>query len=433
MLFFLLCAGVETCARFFTGPLRQSWPMAKADRKAVEGTIDTVFIGGSLFRNGIVPSLFDKTMKGRSFSYTTSNQPLPLSRYALEDLSRSNPIKLALIDLSVNRLVREDGAGSGIVKYILFNQMFDMQARIDLLRDQFTTDELLLTLFQSARDQTHYFLDDSTLRDRISAKTLKEYLKYGYSPDPDYVAGSMGYTPSHTTIPEGNVKVRGIEKIPENPDVAKNLEALAQLAAMCREKGITPVFMAMPTTDAAVLFSDRYPLLMKPVKALAERLGVLYLDFNLSKFRVSSMSNVDFADIKHMNHTGAERFTPYFASVLQKALAGEDVSSYFYPSYDEMILDIDPIAAVLCSLIRTDEGLRVRATSLQGPSITPVYRFYIKPLGGSGSEYQPLESTGNECSLSGLAPGTYRVRAEACRAAGLRWEAFDENTLTIGG
>jgi hypothetical protein len=181
-----------------------------------------------------------------------------------------------------------------------------------------------------------------------------------------------------------------------------------------------------------MLYNDRYPLLMAPVKALAERLGVLFLDFNLSRFR-ASMSDADFADVKHMNDTGAKRFTPYLANVLQKALAGEDVSPYFYASYDEMIQDIDRIAAIWCSLTRTEEGFTVRATSLQGQSITPVYRFSIQPMTVPGGEYRLLESTGSECKLSGLAPGTYRVRAEACRAAGMRWEACVENTLTVGG
>ncbi len=427
--FFVLWAVVETCVRFFTEPMEQSWPMVREDRKAAEGTIDTAFIGASLFRNGIIPAVVDQALGSRSFNYSTSSQTMELSYYALKDLTETNPVKLALIDISVNRLLADGEDGAYISKFVLLSHMINRKAQLELLWDCFTLDELPLIVLHSARDQMHFFVD--TFGMRLKASYLRDYLKYGYVPDPTYPAGSMGYTPCYSAIASGNVPIAASLLDSAELDLNKDYNHLDQVIDLCKEKGITPILVSMPTTDAYMLALNQYEALMAPVLELARQKGTLVLDFNLSKFRVSKLTAANFADERHLNNTGAELFTPVLTEVLQKVLAGEDTSGYFYGTYGEMIRNIQRVASIHCKVEKSEGGIVLQASSLHGSLVTPSYRFFYRSRGETETENRLLESKGGRCDLIDLEPGVYTVRVEACSAPSAPCDVYSEKPITI--
>jgi hypothetical protein len=425
--FFLLWAGVEYCVRYFTEPVRQSWPTIREDRMTVEGSIDTAFVGASLFKDGIIPKVYDRAMGSRSFNFATNSQTMEQSWYALSDLTQANPLKIALIDISVNRLLSDGDDGAYIAKHVTFYHMLSAKARWSLIRDCFSMDDLALIALHSARDQLHFLR--GTLSGRLNPEYLRDYLKYAYVPDPKYPAGSMGYTPGFSANPAGGVAMTDYVELPESGAAHGDYGQLERVIQLCREKGITPVLVSMPVTDAFLLYCKPYEALLKPVRELAARDGILCLDFNLSKFRVSSLTTANFSDEKHLNSTGAELFTPLLSEVLQKAMAGEDVSGYFYGSYDAMIRDIDRVATVDFDVLKSPDGLTCRAKSLHGPSVLPVYRFSL--LAKGADDYKPLATTDGQCSLAGVEPGVYKVRVEAFSAPASGCDVYAEQFITV--
>ena len=425
--FFLLWAGLEFCVRCFTEPFEQAWPMIREDRLAAEGSIETAFVGASLFRNGIIPRVFDEALGGRSFNYGTSSQSMELTYYALQDLAETNPLRLALIDISVNRLMSDGDDGVSVAKHVVLSHMVNPNAQWMLIRDCFPLDELALTVLHSARDQLHFM--QGTLRQRLKPSYLGEYLKHGYMPNAKYPVGSMGYTPSYGANLDGGVPMAVNAAIPGDAEASTDCAQLERTIRFCREKGITPVLISMPTTDAYLLNCKRYEALLAPVRDLAVREGILLLDFNLSRFRVSSLTAANFTDARHLNSSGAELFTPLFSEVVQKALTGEDVSGYFYNSYDEMVRDIECVASVRCEVVKTGDGLMLEAESLHGPNVVPVYRYFIREKGRQ--DYEPLMSKDGRCDLDSLEPGTYEVRVEASGASGSGPDVYAETTVTI--
>lgn len=426
--FFLLWAGLEFCVRCFTEPFVQAWPMIREDRKAVEGRIDTVFLGASLFGNGIIPEAFDEILGSRSFNYATSSQSIELSQYALEDISETNPIELALIDVSVNRLIAESGDGVNIAKHVVLSHMVNPKAQWMLLKDCFPPDEIALTVLHSARDQLHFFR--GTLRKRIKPSYLLDYLKFGYVPDEEYLIGSKGYVPKYDTFSDGAKLIGNDAKIRASLSDHSQQE-LERVIRQCREKGIAPVLISMPTTDAYMLYCDSYQALHASVKALASREGVPYLDFNLSKFRVYSLADSNFSDERHMNNSGAELFTPLLSEVVGKAQAGEDVSGYFFNSYEEMIHNVDRVAAVKLEVRNSGGGLMLVADSLHGPDIMPTYRFYAMVKAAPEKGFRMLESSADTCALDNLEPGAYKVRVEAYAAPGSNYDVYAEHVVTV--
>jgi hypothetical protein len=239
----------------------------------------------------------------------------------------------------------------------------------------------------------------------------------------------MGYTPSYGVNPDGGVPMADNAEIPGDGEALGDCAQLERTLRLCREKGIAPVLVSMPTTDAYLLNCTRYEALLAPVRELAAREGILLLDFNLSRFRFSSLTAANFSDARHLNSSGAELFTPLLAEVVQKALAGGDVSGYFYGSYDEMVRGIDRVASVKCEVVKTGDGLVLEAESLRGPDVVPAYRYFIKAKGQE--DYAPFKSTGSRCSLDGIEPGTYKVRVEASGASGSGCDAYAETAVTI--
>jgi hypothetical protein len=227
--FFLLWAGVEYVVRGFVQPLAQYWPMAKQEYQAADGTITTAFVGASLFKNGLIPSLFDQTMGGISYNDASANQSLALSYYALEDLAASNPLKLLLIDTSIRRMLRDGEDTLYAARFILFDQLLNPSVRFHLFRDMFKLDDLVQMIFQTSRYQLNYVPD--SIGSRLKPAYLLTYLKNGYVPSKSYRMGAMGFTGGESVVPAGGVPFREAPEVSSDvvdPD-SKTIDLLTRL------------------------------------------------------------------------------------------------------------------------------------------------------------------------------------------------------------
>ena len=116
-----------------------------------------------------------------------------------------------------------------------------------------------------------------------------------------------------------------------------NEEYLNKILTMCQEKGVQVILVATPLTDAFLCQYDNFQHFYDWYAELAETWGLRFYDFNLLKGKSEMFPDLTlYFDHLHFNDEGADKFSEFFAELLVRADAGEDLNDLFYPSYAEM-------------------------------------------------------------------------------------------------
>ncbi len=150
----------------------------------------------------------------------------------------------------------------------------------------------------------------------------------------DWTYGGRGYGNYNWALEDGNydtsAQVYGWPRLNQ-----KSFEYLEQIARLCQDRGVSFICIATPhpAFDIAA-FGSFYPKTMKHVRDIVEGANGVFLDCNMCKEGVLSLSRSEFADFEHLNTTGAQHFSRYLAKLIYRIDMHEDVSQDFI-SYDE--------------------------------------------------------------------------------------------------
>lgn len=169
------------------------------------------------------------------------------------------------------------------------------------------------------------------------------------------------------------------------------MEAIERMATICEERGIEFVVAVSPVAPFEQLYLGmRYPHNMDEVAHVVRKHGGLYFDFSLAREDVYRARYDELLDSHHLNDAGARRFAPFFADVLARAEAGEDVSSLFY-GYDEAGWDgyrssIDEIALANFTYGVSKGHLLLFSNCYIDPSIPVEYSYWMLPRGSEDGQ-----------------------------------------------
>lgn len=333
LLLIALFFALEQLVSYFVLPSTNYIVPTIADRREYDGRITTALLGASLIVDGVDPALLDESMGGVSFNLGSNAQSMQCSYYALEDILVENPVKTAVIELSICRMVRDTSEEAGLAQVSFFDWLLNWQSRGIYLRELCELDDLPRMFLMSARCQIQYFLDNPFVR--FTPSYLKEYLKNGYVAVQSDMESYGG---------RGHVRYKGFMERSDAVDTTdgflvlgeegeENALQLRRIVARCREAGVEPVLVVVPVSDSQfIAYEDSYEQVSDYFQSLAQELDARYYDFNYSRYIQQHLSDAHFKDPKHMNQLGADMFTP----LLAQAILGELDESDFYSEYSQV-------------------------------------------------------------------------------------------------
>lgn len=306
----------ERIVEYFVDPLSNPIVPAMEDREAYDGTIDTLFIGASVVQDGISPEVYDAISEGVSFNLGCTAQTMAFSYYILEDALRYNTPEYAFIEVSYSRLAYGEAESSSLSR---LERIRDLSGRLDMFSAEYGIDDVPKLLFKSARRGLDYIYTKPWMR--LTPSYIKEFITNGYALDDTdaFRYGGRGYSyfDQYATaddlaeIPKDAAQIRAML---ESDVVSGNFEYLRRIDALCRENGVTPVWISLPTPQVSVWnFGEAYADVTERIFAEAEADGVKYINFSLEDELTALMDDRCFKDSAHMNHIGAEIFTEYLA------------------------------------------------------------------------------------------------------------------------
>lgn len=294
-------------------------------RETVSGTVDFAVLGASFAYRSIDPKVIDPILGTHSYNYSGASMTMA-GRYELftQELAR-NPIQTVLIDLGSDMIYRDrDTVQDPEGDLYLLDRLGSWRDRLGYIARHIRPDELFSTY-------SHLLTE--------GVKTLKSHKVSQYSDE--YRLECRGYYPKLTNdMRMSDAEARAIRdtgsiraEVGETPS-AENLEYLAKIVELCKEKGIEVLLFTAPVS---LRYICEYSDLDEPreiYENAAKELGVPYIDFNLLRDRNELFSEeTDFYDRCHMSLNGAPLFSEYLANFILQLRAGEVTDDMFYASY----------------------------------------------------------------------------------------------------
>ena len=294
-------------------------------RNSLAGSLDFLVIGASNSLEAMDCRVIDKQLNSNSYNLSAGLMTLDARRFFLQKEVQRNPVDTVVIDLSYQTLTRnehdEDAAG----------------------------DETALGRLESVKERWQYLWRCVDFDDWLNVYSRQFVLGLEYwmsmikgadSCAVDYDAKGFYARPANDlTIKESEIQDR-YQKIKMDLDwKEENIEKLTELISYCKDHDIRVILAVMPLPDAAVWQNQGEEEFLQIASQMASENECEFYDFNLFRGRYDCWNDqTSFFDVQHMSAEGAAAFTKVFCNVIQKAET-EDVSQYFYPSYEAMKAD----------------------------------------------------------------------------------------------
>lgn len=302
------------------------------------GKIDNIYLGSSHVFQDINPMLLDELNGQYNFDLSTPEQVLSGSYFLLKEADRTNTLSNVYLELFV--------VGSGTDEPIE-NQYFYARnwGNTDYMEISPIKFEYALSI-AGPEIYTDIFLPFSRYRDKLDdwdyieqvteAKQSDDYLSYRQhlGGDDEYNERlGQGYVYS-TFVFKDSQRSGTYSKMPENAMGEKSEQYLRKIIRYCQDRDIGITLFVSPLDGLALTSVENYDNRVKYIRRIAEEYDIPFYDFNLAKEEYLQLNKSEyFCDSAHLNHEGADVFTPFFHEVVSASVS--ENAEKFYDTYAE--------------------------------------------------------------------------------------------------
>ncbi len=331
---------------------------------------DMVFVGASRTYRSFVPQVFENEMGLHGVvNAGSSSQQIFGSYHLLKDLIERLHPKRVFICVTFDELL-ETKSESVQAKLLVLDRL-SLLNRIHMLIDCFEGNERLYAL-KAYRFRNNF--SPNILKNIQEKKKILENNYKSYGELDEYYADT-GFVYSTKSCETGNIPIKGYDTFSRGDLLDSKLGYLDKCIQLCVDNGIKVELLTGPTTMMRVYNVKGYQDAVDFYKEYAALKGINYYNLNYLKGREEFLPDELMYDYNHLNGAGAYVVSKRFASILNLADNGEDVSKFFYNDLSELKADTYRIVAVEGSFRYEDNGMaHVTVNSLQNEEMPPSYR-----------------------------------------------------------
>lgn len=292
-------------------------------RAKLAGQIDTLIIGQSYAMDGIIPKKLDERLGTRTYNLCGSLMPIYGQKYMVEKELSRNPIKNVYIEITPDTFTCDERKTYGNGDSFIVARLDSLPERLDYLIRCVPLEDwpniYARMLMLSARSAVYQLLGKTERLDESNK---------GFNPQK-----AMDVTLDKEWARAWH---RGMNIF--NAPREENIREFEELIRFCQQAGCNVAMVYTPVSHGKVWQLYDQDSFHSWALEIAERYQIPLFDFNLLKARYELFSDeTSFSDENHLSREGAEAFTEMMAVILERYRAGEDVSGFFYSSYEEAI------------------------------------------------------------------------------------------------
>lgn len=294
-------------------------------RESLAGTLDFITIGASNGLCAFDPRIIDSELEATSYNLSGTLMTLGARDFFLKKEIQRNPVKTVVMDVSYETLVRDETDESASGDAVSLARLLSARDRGSfILKTVHFSDWLNLyaQMFIPGLEHLDAVIHDSVIR-RVNYDTKGFYSREAtdIAFSSEQAAQQYNQYDLDTNFREGNI------------------EKLVSQIKYCQDQNIKVILTVVPKSDRDLWQTNHHDAFYQWMIEFSREQGCDFYDFNLLRNRYELWNDREsFYDSTHMGGEGAASFTQVFCDILKKAET-EDVSEYFYDSYEQMKAD----------------------------------------------------------------------------------------------
>lgn len=291
-----------------------------------KNTVDMLFLGSSHSYCTFDPEIFDTALGTSSYQLGMPLQHMDSTYYTLlEALNYQSP-KLVVLEVYWDMLDDEfELTQAGYLFQVLQNPKLEIQ----YINEVFPLSEKIKYNTNVLRYQGDYFAyQNSEFNKKIESKYevvtpvkakqqgTERYRSKGYTYcDYNMLQDEFDKTNQFKAL---DGKYWGYEQA--------QINYLIKIVELCKEKNIDLVWVTAPVAPVSMDYIKNYDLIHTSIQLLADKYEIEYYDYNYINKEKQLLTNNNFRDDAHLNHSGVEIVDKDFTEVVARHLKNENIN-----------------------------------------------------------------------------------------------------------
>ncbi len=285
-----------------------------------ENSIDILYLGSSHSYCTFDPEIIDNKLGTSGYQLGMPLQHYDSTYYTLREALNYQRPKTVVLELYWDML--DDEFELTQAGY-LFQVMRNKELEKDYIKNVFPLSEKVKYNINIFRYQADYFAYRNT--------KLKEKLENNYgvfTPEKEKQQGieqyrSKGYTYCNYNMLEDEFDKTNQFKNFDGLDWEINQTQVSyvnKISELCKENNINLICVTAPIANVSMDYIQNYDVVHNAIAKIAEDNGVEYIDFNIVNKEEKLLTNENFRDDAHLNHSGVEIIDNWFADWLKNKI-----------------------------------------------------------------------------------------------------------------
>ncbi len=271
-----------------------------------KNSLDMVFLGSSHSYCTFDPEIFDTALGTESFQLGMPLQHMDTTYYTLREVLNYQKPKCVVLEVYWDML--DDKFELTQAGY-LFQVMQNKELEEEYIREVFPLSEKLKYYTPSFRYQADYFaFETSEQKKKIEAK-YNVAMPVSAKQQGTEKYRSKGYTYcDYNMLPDEFDKTNQFKNLDGLKwEIDKTQQKyLLKLTDLCKQQGINIIWVTAPIANVSMDYIKNYDGIHNVIQTLADKYGVEYFDYNLINKEKNLLTNDNFRDDAHLNHSGVE-------------------------------------------------------------------------------------------------------------------------------
>ncbi|MEA5083109.1 MAG: hypothetical protein VB018_03025 [Lachnospiraceae bacterium] len=281
-------------------------------------TLDTVFIGSSHSYCTFDPEIIDGYLNTSSWQLGTPSQHPDTSYYLLREVFNYQSPKTVVMELYWDVL---DDEFEPKQADSLFEVLKNKELKEEYIAEVFPLGDKVKYSLPAIRFQQDYSAYEASKME----KEIEE--KYGVSKKETEKANGVeyyqgrGYVYCDITMPQSEYDRTNQFKYFNGKDWDFNStqkKYVEKIIELCKEKDAKLIFVTAPVANVSMDFIENYHKVNQKVSDFAKENGIPYLDYNIVNSEENLLTNENFRDDAHLNHSGVEIVDKHFAQWIKE-------------------------------------------------------------------------------------------------------------------
>ncbi len=328
--------------------------------------IDLLMVGDSRLYSSFDARIFEEELGlDNVVVASTASQPICGSYYIMKDMIERMKPKKIILGLDCGEMMEEDK----VQGMLLVIDRLSPKNKLEMFRHCFYGTDLfyMLDLYRYRNNLDDIFKNIDERKAIIANNWVQE-------DDGNEYYCYKGFICRHGSVESGNMPMYSHSTFSEDSIMESNVAYLDRCVELCKENGIELELVSAPTTVMRMYYVGNYKGAVEYYENYAKEKGLVYRNLNYLMDRETILPDELMCDYNHTNADGATVVSELYAEILKKEAAGEDVSGYFYPTYEDFCASVKRIVAVDAKIKKENDSYQLTLRSLHNPEVKVLYQ-----------------------------------------------------------